>query len=90
MLHLNQVQNVFISVTELTFYSRIHNVLWMSTLQLKKEYKCCFFQVHHGIKGMVYDENNNVITNAEISVAGVNHDVTNGKKGLGSVNYHHT
>lgn len=38
------------------------------------------FQVHHGIKGMVYDENNNPIGNAEISVAGINHDVTSGKK----------
>lgn len=32
---------------------------------------------------MVYDENNNHISNAEISVAGVNHDVTSGKKGFG-------
>lgn len=31
---------------------------------------------------MVYDENNNPITNVEISVAGVNHDVTSGKFGL--------
>lgn len=45
--------------------------------------------MHHGIKGMVYDENSNPISNAEISVAGVNHDVTNGKKSLASVNYHH-
>lgn len=37
---------------------------------------------------MVYDENNNHIANAEISVAEVNHDVTSGKKGVGSVNYH--
>lgn len=44
------------------------------------------FQVHHGIKGMVYDENNNPISNVEISVAGVNHDVTSGKKSLASVN----
>lgn len=42
-----------------------------------------FFQVHHGIKGMVYDENNNPIANAEISVAGIHHDVTSGKKQLG-------
>lgn len=44
-------------------------------------------QVHHGVKGMVYDENNNPIGKAEISVAGINHDVTGGKKpfdGLGS------
>lgn len=38
--------------------------------------------MHHGIKGMVYDENNNPISNVEISVAGVNHDVTSGKEGL--------
>ncbi|KAM6963487.1 carboxypeptidase N catalytic chain isoform 2-T2 [Tautogolabrus adspersus] len=38
-------------------------------------------QVHHGIKGMVYDENNNPVGNAEISVAGVNHDVTSGVDG---------
>lgn len=29
---------------------------------------------------MVYDENNNPIGNAEISVAGIHHDVTSGKK----------
>lgn len=28
---------------------------------------------------MVYDENNNPIGNAEISVAGINHDVTSGE-----------
>lgn len=44
--------------------------------------------MHHGLKGMVYDENNNHISNVEISVAGVNHDVTSGKKGLSSLNYH--
>ncbi|XP_054624230.1 carboxypeptidase N catalytic chain [Dunckerocampus dactyliophorus] len=38
-------------------------------------------QVHHGIKGMVYDENNNPIKNAEISVSGINHDVTSGVDG---------
>ncbi|KAM9774247.1 carboxypeptidase N catalytic chain isoform X2 [Syngnathus typhle] len=38
-------------------------------------------QVHHGIKGMVYDENNNPIKNAEISVSGINHDVTSGVHG---------
>lgn len=37
------------------------------------------FQVHHGIKGTVYDENNNPISKAEIAVAGINHDVTTGK-----------
>lgn len=31
---------------------------------------------------MVYDENNNPIGSAEISVAGINHDVTSGEKGL--------
>lgn len=29
---------------------------------------------------MVYDENNNPIGNAEISVSGINHDVTSGMK----------
>lgn len=38
-------------------------------------------QVHHGIKGMVYDENNNPIGDAEVSVSGVNHDVTSGVDG---------
>ncbi|KAJ3607438.1 hypothetical protein NHX12_024489 [Muraenolepis orangiensis] len=38
-------------------------------------------QVHHGIKGMVYDENNNPIGNAEIAVSGINHDVTSGTEG---------
>ncbi|XP_061911608.1 carboxypeptidase N catalytic chain [Entelurus aequoreus] len=38
-------------------------------------------QVHHGLKGIVYDENNNPIKNAEISVSGVNHDVTSGVAG---------
>lgn len=31
---------------------------------------------------MVYDENNNPIGNAEISVAGLHHDVTSGKEQL--------
>lgn len=39
---------------------------------------------------MVYDENNNPVTNVEISVAGVNHDVTSGKKSLGSVAHIYT
>lgn len=30
---------------------------------------------------MVYDENSNPVGNAEISVAGVNHDVTTGEEG---------
>ncbi|XP_068161429.1 carboxypeptidase N catalytic chain [Antennarius striatus] len=38
-------------------------------------------QVHHGIKGMVYDQNNNPIPDAEISVGGINHDVTSGVGG---------
>ncbi|XP_077595860.1 carboxypeptidase N catalytic chain [Stigmatopora nigra] len=38
-------------------------------------------EVHHGIKGMVLDDNNNPIKNAEISVSGVNHDVTSGVHG---------
>ncbi|XP_076855428.1 carboxypeptidase N catalytic chain [Brachyhypopomus gauderio] len=38
-------------------------------------------QVHHGIKGMIYDDNNNPIGNAEISVAGINHDITSGSGG---------
>lgn len=38
-------------------------------------------QVHHGIKGMVYDENNNPINDAEIAVAGINHDITSGADG---------
>ncbi|XP_061612430.1 carboxypeptidase N catalytic chain [Phyllopteryx taeniolatus] len=38
-------------------------------------------QVHHGLKGMVYDENNNPIKNAEISVSGIHHDVTSGVHG---------
>lgn len=49
-------------------------------------HRCVFlFQVHHGIKGMVYDENNNPIGNAEISVSGINHDVTSGMKAVGRV-----
>lgn len=38
-------------------------------------------QVHHGIKGMVYDENNNPISSAVISVASINHDITSGTDG---------
>ena len=40
---------------------------------------CSLTQVHHGIKGMVYDENNNPIGSAEVAVSGINHDVTSGK-----------
>lgn len=39
----------------------------------------CWVQVHHGIKGMVYDENNNPIGGAVISVSGINHDITSGE-----------
>ncbi|MGH0127374.1 UNVERIFIED_CONTAM: hypothetical protein FKN15_077526, partial [Acipenser sinensis] len=38
-------------------------------------------QVHLGIKGMVYDENNNGIKNAVISIYGINHDITTGVDG---------
>lgn len=38
---------------------------------------------------MVYDENNNPLGNAEISVAGANHDVTTGEKGLPGVSVHY-
>ncbi|XP_041125001.1 carboxypeptidase N catalytic chain-like [Polyodon spathula] len=38
-------------------------------------------QVHLGIKGMVYDENNNGIKNAVISISGINHDITTGVEG---------
>ncbi|XP_062957668.1 carboxypeptidase N catalytic chain [Cynocephalus volans] len=38
-------------------------------------------QVHHGIKGMVLDENYNVLAGAVISVEGINHDVTSGDHG---------
>ncbi|KAG7507807.1 carboxypeptidase N catalytic chain [Solea senegalensis] len=38
-------------------------------------------EVHHGIKGLVYDENNNPIKNAEVSVSGIHHDVTTGVDG---------
>lgn len=39
-------------------------------------------QVHQGIKGMVLDENYNNLTGAVISVTGINHDVTSGRKGV--------
>uniref|UniRef100_W5N2S8 Carboxypeptidase N catalytic chain n=2 Tax=Lepisosteus oculatus TaxID=7918 RepID=W5N2S8_LEPOC len=38
-------------------------------------------QIHHGIKGMVYDENYNGIGDAVISVSGINHDITSGAGG---------
>ncbi|XP_069756337.1 carboxypeptidase N catalytic chain isoform X2 [Narcine bancroftii] len=38
-------------------------------------------EVHKGIKGMVFDENNNGIPDAVISVFGINHDVTTGSDG---------
>ncbi|XP_047409448.1 carboxypeptidase N catalytic chain isoform X2 [Sciurus carolinensis] len=38
-------------------------------------------QVHHGIKGMVLDENHHNLTGAVISVSGINHDVTAGEQG---------
>lgn len=60
------------------------NITGETSGKVKAMHVCfSFFQVHHGIKGMVYDENNNPIGNAEISVAGINHDVTSGEKGLG-------
>ncbi|KAM6184799.1 carboxypeptidase N catalytic chain [Rhynchocyon petersi] len=38
-------------------------------------------EVHHGIKGMVVDENYNNLAGAVISVSGINHDVTSGDDG---------
>ncbi|XP_053441404.1 carboxypeptidase N catalytic chain isoform X1 [Nycticebus coucang] len=38
-------------------------------------------QVHHGIKGIVLDENYNNLAGAVISVSGINHDVTSGSHG---------
>ncbi|KAL2078010.1 hypothetical protein ACEWY4_025695 [Coilia grayii] len=38
-------------------------------------------QVHHGVKGMIYDDNNNPISDAVIAVAGINHDITSGADG---------
>ncbi|XP_006001883.2 carboxypeptidase N catalytic chain [Latimeria chalumnae] len=38
-------------------------------------------EIHKGIKGMVFDENNNGIKNAVIAVAGINHDITSGEGG---------
>ncbi|XP_028844727.1 carboxypeptidase N catalytic chain [Denticeps clupeoides] len=51
---------------------------WMANREALVSY---MEQVHHGIKGMIYDENNNPISNAEISVAGIHHDVTSGAHG---------
>ncbi|XP_043912870.1 carboxypeptidase N catalytic chain [Protopterus annectens] len=38
-------------------------------------------EIHQGIKGMVYDENNNVIGGAVISVKEIHHDITSGMEG---------
>ncbi|XP_037660647.1 carboxypeptidase N catalytic chain isoform X2 [Choloepus didactylus] len=38
-------------------------------------------QAHHGIRGMVFDENHNHLAGAVISVRGINHDVTSGDDG---------
>ncbi|XP_074089266.1 carboxypeptidase N catalytic chain [Macrotis lagotis] len=38
-------------------------------------------EVHHGIKGIILDENNNGIGEAVISVHGTAHDITSGKEG---------
>lgn len=38
-------------------------------------------EVHHGIKGLITDENNNGIPNAVISVSGIKHDITSGEMG---------
>ncbi|XP_062832451.1 carboxypeptidase N catalytic chain isoform X1 [Anolis carolinensis] len=38
-------------------------------------------EVHHGIKGMVTDEDNNKVAGAVISVEGIGHDVTAGEQG---------
>ncbi|KAH0623854.1 hypothetical protein JD844_007023 [Phrynosoma platyrhinos] len=38
-------------------------------------------EVHHGIKGMVTDDNNNKVAGAVISVEGIGHDITSGEQG---------
>ncbi|KAJ8264740.1 hypothetical protein GJAV_G00153440 [Gymnothorax javanicus] len=51
---------------------------WMGNRQALVSY---LEEVHHGIKGMVSDDNNNPIRDAEISVAGIKHDITSGVAG---------
>lgn len=58
-----------------TFRGHIPNIT--KTIQ-NWDYDMICPQVNHGIKGMIYDENNNPISNAVISVAGINHDITSG------------
>ncbi|XP_044521695.1 carboxypeptidase N catalytic chain [Gracilinanus agilis] len=38
-------------------------------------------EVHQGIKGVIFDENNNGVAGAVISIGGIAHDVTSGKQG---------